>query len=317
MQPHALEGEGAQVDVAPAVAARHVVVRLLLRGSPSGDFSRGDVVGAHLLEPGDAVPAAVATGTAWCVADGQVHPTAGQVQVLGDLRPRLPRPDHEDRPGGQLVGTAVGGGVQLRDVRGEPLGGRGTTGVWYPPVATTTWSAVKRPGGRVEREPVLALLPQRRDRHPLAHRGTEGPGVLRDEPVHLVAGHETVGVGPAELAPVGPPREAALEVRGDERERVPPSVPPLVGRPVAFEQDVVDAAGREVPAQGQTGLPGAHDDDGVVLGGGSGGVHGVAPGVGGRGGVRSRTWTGAVGANPAARTVRSWSCATAALQPIP
>src|SRR5690606_23808239 len=80
VERHALQGELAQVDVTAAVAAGGVVVGVLALARSAWLVLDGDVVVAHVVQPGHAVAAAVEAGDARGVADGQVHGAPGQVQ---------------------------------------------------------------------------------------------------------------------------------------------------------------------------------------------------------------------------------------------
>src|SRR5690606_32600210 len=95
--------------------------------------------------------------------------------------------------------------------------------------------------------------------------------------------------------------QRALPVRGDEGEIVPATVEPFVGDGVAFEDEVVDTAFGQMPADRQAGLSRADDDHIAVLdaggrdvlcahwfapwavGGGFEGGHGQAAGAGSSG----------------------------------
>src|SRR5690606_68591 len=125
VERHALQGELAQVDVTAAVAAGDVVVGVLALARSARLVLDGDVVVAHVVQPGHAVAAAVEAGDARGVADGQVHGAPGQVQVLGDLGAGLAGADHQHRAFGQGVGVTVVRGMQLSDVGGQSFGEAG------------------------------------------------------------------------------------------------------------------------------------------------------------------------------------------------
>jgi hypothetical protein len=122
VQGHALHGEGAQVDVVPAVAAGDVVVGAEPHRVGVVELVDAAGVGAHVVEPGDDVAAAVPAGDARRGTGGQVHGAAREVQVLGDLAARLAGADDEHGPFGELLGVLVRRGVQLRDPVGDALG---------------------------------------------------------------------------------------------------------------------------------------------------------------------------------------------------
>ena len=93
--------------------------------NPAGERgvrARGDGSGAG--QPPEQVPAQQALRQAGRGRPDREGDLAGARQLLGDLQARVPGPDHDDRPGGQLVRVAVVGGVDADDVRREVPGDR-------------------------------------------------------------------------------------------------------------------------------------------------------------------------------------------------
>src|SRR6478609_8217183 len=107
VQLHAFEGHLSQIDVTPAIAAGHVVVRLVSHLLAIRVLLDWDVVVAQLVQPFHDVSATVATRATRRWADRQMHLTSGQVQIFGDLRARLTGPNHEDGPFRQRFRVSV------------------------------------------------------------------------------------------------------------------------------------------------------------------------------------------------------------------
>jgi hypothetical protein len=75
--------------------------------------------------------------------------------------------------------------------------------------------------------------------------------------VQLIPDHEAVGIGTV----IGVAGELALPVGGHQAERVPAGIPPVVHEGLPLEHHVLDAVALEVPADTQTRLAAADDDD--------------------------------------------------------
>lgn len=196
VQAHPVTGEGAQVDVAAAVAPGDVVVDPHPDGPRVVELVDAAGVVTHVVEPGDAVPAAVEPGHTGRAADSQMDLPACQVQILGDLTAGLPRADHQDGPVGKLGRVAVAGGVNLLDVGGQPLGhpgdGRGV-------VRTSGHDHLvgrELPFAGRQFEDATGAPAQSGDGDAFYQRGLEEGDVLLQVPDDLVADHEAVGVVP-------------------------------------------------------------------------------------------------------------------------
>ncbi len=101
VQVDALAGEVPQVDVVTAVGARDVRIAAKPRGRRrqglDGGEGNADIrsVQEALQQPPDDIATAVAARGAGAHGHGEVHLTAGLVQLLGDLGTRLTGADHE------------------------------------------------------------------------------------------------------------------------------------------------------------------------------------------------------------------------------
>ena len=115
-------------------------------------------------------------------------------------------------------------------------------------------------GGK--REGPVGSSRQARHGDALPDRRRDARGKVFDVADDVVLHHEAVGI----RARIGKPREAALPVRRDEAEAVPPVGAPAVADPVLLQHDVVEATMFEEMADRQAGLPAADHGDGIVLG---------------------------------------------------
>ncbi len=130
VEPHPVPRELPQIDVAPAIAAGHVVVGLLARRGPLRVLLDRQVVMPHVVQPGDDVPATVEARHARRITDREVHLTPRQVQILGDLRTRLAGADDEHRAIRQHGGVAVLLRMHLRHPRRQRTSERRHSGTW-------------------------------------------------------------------------------------------------------------------------------------------------------------------------------------------
>lgn len=194
VEPHALGGERAQVDVVAAVASGDVVVGAEPHGVRVGELVDSPGVVAHFVEPGHDVPATVAPGDARRGPDGEVHPASGQVQVFGDLAAGLPGADDQDVAVGQLVRVAVLGRVQLDDVLRQPLGQPRLQRHLVRAGGQHDVVGGQLAGRRRQPEPAAGqrLQPLRFDA--LAQRDVEGLHVRLEVGDDLVPDHETVRI---------------------------------------------------------------------------------------------------------------------------
>ena len=128
VQLHALGRERAQVDVSTTVTAGDVVVRVLAFADATGLIFDGDIVDAHVVQPGDTVTPPIEACDARCGAGDQVNPAAVEMQILGDLRSGLAGADDQYVAVRELVRAAVFGRVDLDDVAGKLLGEAGNGG---------------------------------------------------------------------------------------------------------------------------------------------------------------------------------------------
>src|SRR5947209_12137259 len=122
VHPHAVAGEGAQVDVASAVATGDVMVHPEVHCVRVGEFADRFAVVTDVLKPGHYVAATVEPGDARRATHREVYLTAGQVQILGDLATGLARADHQHLTGRQPVGAAVLRGVNLCQLVRQSVG---------------------------------------------------------------------------------------------------------------------------------------------------------------------------------------------------
>ena len=99
VEPHPLGGEPAQVDITAAVAAGDVVVGVAPHALAQRMLVDRHVVVVQVVEPGDHITAAVETGHPGSAPDGEMGLATGEMQVLGDLRARLPAADDEHPAG--------------------------------------------------------------------------------------------------------------------------------------------------------------------------------------------------------------------------
>ncbi len=121
----------------------------------------------------------------------EMHPTVGQVQILGDLAAGLTGTDHQHFTRRQLVGAAVLRRVDLRQLAGQPVGQPGdqrhlvrTRGqydlIGYQLAATGT-----------DQSPAFSIAAQAGSRDPFNDRWIEGPRICFDISNNVVAYHRT------------------------------------------------------------------------------------------------------------------------------
>lgn len=111
----------AQIDVAAAVAAGHVVIGLVAHAFAQGVLMHRQIVIAHQVQPLDHILAAVAARHPRRVGDAQMNLAAGEMHILGDLAAGLAAADHQHGTRGQLFRIAVDRRVNLHDIAGYPL----------------------------------------------------------------------------------------------------------------------------------------------------------------------------------------------------
>jgi len=192
-------------------------------------------------------------------ADGEVDLPSRLPELGGDLNTRGPGADHEEVPGGELLWVAVGGGVDLRDVRmtGDD---RRDDGLLERPGRRDHEAGVEGALGGLHREAGTAVvLPDQGHLDPAADRSRDLLRVGLEVVGDLFLRHEGPGGG-AELEPGEP-----VVPRGPVRhEGVPaPGAPFLCDAP-PFEDDVRHAGAAEMLAHCDAGLaPADHDDFGL------------------------------------------------------
>ena len=223
---------------------------------------RGHVVEPVVREPLERVATALSSAKPPDGARAQVHAATGRDQVLGDLRPRLRTPHDEDSAIRQGTRGSIGGRVELVDRLGQVVG---QARAFRVRLATRRhdderglqWLVIDgdpdevrpgRPRARFDRGH-LGAGPERQS--VMVGVGLEPghEGVAREEGV---AGLDDARIVGKSVHPVG-------RVEG---EGVPPLRAPGLADQAAFEDDVLDAEPRQVPARPETGLTAA-DDDGL------------------------------------------------------
>ncbi len=215
---HTLERKAAQVDVAPAVAAGHVVVGVVAHAFAQRMLRDGHVVIVHVGQPVDHVLAAVEARAARRVAGGEVDLAPGQVQVFGDLRARLAAAHHQHRAIGQLRRVAVLRRVVLHDRSRQLLGHARHHRLVVAARGHHHLVGGEAAGAGVDRVAVrLAGLRHLLDRHALEGRRLHLLDEAGQPGVDLVLDHEAVRI----VAAVRPARQVALPVGRDEAEGIP------------------------------------------------------------------------------------------------
>ena len=171
----------AQVDVAPAVAAGHVVVGLGAHALLAAD-ARAPACRSSPCRPASRRrPAAVAARDARRAADRQVHLAAGEVQVLGDLAARLagarpPAPRRRAATPG--CGTARSGAA--RSSAGSRSAQRGIDGrvIAAGRDHDLVGECSRRVGGRASKPPLRRRARRRVAATPFEQRRTERGDVV-------------------------------------------------------------------------------------------------------------------------------------------
>ena len=276
MQLHAFQRELAQVDVAPTIAAGDIVVGVVAHALAQRVLVHGHVVVVHVGQPVDHVAAPVEACTARCIAHGQVHLAAGQVQVFGDLRSGLARAHHQHGAIGQRLRVAVLLGMDLHDARRQALGQARDDG--HVVAARGHDHLVGGAHGHLLTLRCVHLVAALWARHHPAHRHAftqRGVHLLPEAGqvvVDLVLLHEAMRV----VACIGVAGQLALPVGRDQAEAVPALGAPAVQRSVLLEHHMAGADLLQVVAHRQAGLAAADDDDFVVVWdeGRGGSVHG-------------------------------------------
>jgi hypothetical protein len=127
---------------------------------------------------------------------GQKDLTAGMVELLRDLAPRLAASDHQHRAGRKPRGVPVVLHVDLKQVHGQRGGSRRPVRSLIRTDTEDHRLRAHLTSGRLQAEaPVLTGL-ERRDLDALAHGRLESRCVALQKSHHLVTRHETVGVLP-------------------------------------------------------------------------------------------------------------------------
>jgi hypothetical protein len=111
IQLHSTQREGAQVDVAAAVAARDVMVGVVAYAFAQRMFIHGLVVVPHVGQPVHGITPPIEARASRRVAGRQIYAASRQVQVFRDLCTGLARPDDQYRSFGQGLWIAVIGRV--------------------------------------------------------------------------------------------------------------------------------------------------------------------------------------------------------------
>ncbi len=218
------------------------------------------VVVAHVIQPIDDIFAAITPRGARGAAHAQMDAPA-QVQVLGDLAAGLAGTDHHDISGRQQLGIFVVGGMDLVDLRRNPLGHARNGGILV--AAGGHDHLVGGENTQIARDfEGLGIVPlQPRDRHPFVDGWSERLRVRFDVCNDLILHHKSVRIGPG----VRMARELALPIRRDQTKGVPSLRAPGFCESVLFEDDVVDSPLLQEVAGRESRLSAADHDDGEML----------------------------------------------------
>lgn len=186
------------------------------------------------------------------------------MQILGDLRARLARTDHQHGAVGQRPRIAVVGRLHLQDAGRQAL--RHARHDRRAVAARCHHHLVggKIAGTRADVEAAAVLLAARSDAQHLgmlAHRGIDHAHKAVEIGNDLVLLHKAMRI----VAGIRMPRQRALPVRRDQAERVPALLAPGMRDRLRFEHEMVDARARQVVTHRQSGLTAADDDDAVVF----------------------------------------------------
>jgi len=119
-----------------------------------------------------------------------------------------------------------------------------------------------KPVGCFKQEPVLGIGAQASHRNPFSHRRIEGRHKCIDIIADLVPQHEAMRM----RSLIGETRQLALPVRSYKTEAVPSLAAPDVPRTVLFENNMIDAAVGQEPADGKVGLATSDHGNRVVDG---------------------------------------------------
>jgi hypothetical protein len=105
-----------------AVAAGHIVIGLGAHALFHRVIMHRHAVIPHVFQPIDDVSSAVEASSARRSAEAEVDFAAGEMQILGDLRAGLARPDHQHFAFWQHRGILVFARAELRHARWQSLG---------------------------------------------------------------------------------------------------------------------------------------------------------------------------------------------------
>ena len=255
VQRHALDGEAPQIDVAAAVAPGDVMVGLVAHPLAQRVTVHRQIVVAHQMQPFDHILATVEAGDARRAADAQMHLAAVEMQVLGDLRPRLSGADHQHGAGRQRSRVPIVRRMHLQDRRIDGSGERRDDRVVVAAGGDHHLVGLERSCAGLQQIAAGLATRQSVDRDAAPDRRIEAAHVVVEIGDDLVLDHEAIGI----VAPIGMAGQGALPVRRDQAETVPALVSPGVAGRVAIQQHMIDIGALEMPAQRQSGLAGADD----------------------------------------------------------
>ena len=97
VQRHPFGGELAQIDIPPAITARDVMISVATDVAAQGMGVDRHAVVAHIIEPTHHILTPIEACNTGGVTGGQMYLASGQVQILRNLRARLPGANHQHR----------------------------------------------------------------------------------------------------------------------------------------------------------------------------------------------------------------------------
>ncbi|MNO72181.1 hypothetical protein D3C76_631210 [compost metagenome] len=249
-QLHAFAGKVAQVNITATIATGHVVVGVIAHAFTQRMGINANLVVTHFRQPVDHVLAPVETCATWRISDSQIDFAPGQVQVLGDLRTRLPGANDQHIADGQGLRIAVLLGVKLMNARRQAFGQTRDDRC-----VITARRDNQLIGGEfalrgMHLETTLGTRHYALDRDTFTGRSIDRFDESGQVFVDLVLLHETVRVAAVEAVCVTVARQCALPVGRHQTEGIPALIAPGVGQAVFFQDQMIDALLLQVVAGG-------------------------------------------------------------------
>ena len=194
VQRHAFVGEMTQIDIPPAITARDVMIGVASDIAAQGMRIDRHAVVTHLIEPTHHILAPIEACDTWGVTCGQMYLASGQVQILRDLRARLPRANHQHRAARQLPCVLILCRMQLPDLTRQALRHARDHRLMVTPGTDDHLTCLISTIARLNRVTPVGILHNLPDFHALFYRRCHLIGKTL-QPCHgLASGHKAIRI---------------------------------------------------------------------------------------------------------------------------